>query len=112
MVSDPLAEWWVHEVVVERWNGDSAYGDQFDSAVTVTGFYDDSTQYRGGEVIAAGRFAFPRSVPYIPVESRVTLPSTFGTNPDGSPRIYRVVDSAIGDGGGQPTPDHQQIGLL
>ena len=105
-MTDDLAEWWVHTLSVERWNGAAAYDDVFDAPVNVVGFYDDKTVYASGQVVAAGSFAFPKSVPYIPVQSRVTLPAEFGG------RVVRVVSSAVGSGGGQPTPDHQEITVL
>jgi hypothetical protein len=46
------------------------------------------------------------SYAYVPVQSRVTLPARFGG------RVTEVVAAAVGDGGGQPTPDHQQIAVL
>lgn len=105
-MSDPLADWWRHDLIVERWIGPGeAGGDQFDLPQTVTGFYADGTEYSGGEIVSTGKFAFPRSTAYVPVQSRVTLPTQFGG------RVVRVVSTAVGDGGGQPTPDHQQIGL-
>lgn len=105
--ADALADWWRHTVTVQRWTGPSeAGGDSLDAPVTVVGWYSDKTEYSGGQVIAAGRFAFPIDVDYIPVQSHVTLPAEFGG------RKVRVVSVAVGDGGGQPTPDHQLIGVL
>lgn len=102
----------LHALVVERFNGTETYQDDFDAPETVTGFYSDRTVYSNGQVVAQGRFAFPIGVAQVPPQSRVTLPAEFGTNPDGSPRTYRVVDAQIGNGGGLPTPDHQTIGLM
>lgn len=107
-----LTSFWVHALSVERYNGTEAYSEDFDPPVTVTGFYSDRTVYSNGEVVARGRFAFPIGVAFVPLQSKVTLPPEFGTNPDGSPRTYRVVDVEIGDGGGLPTPDHQTVGLM
>lgn len=100
------AGWWRHTLTVERWQGDSAYEDKFAAPEPVTGFYADGTKYSGGQIVSTGEFAFPLGVAYIPVQSKVTLPAQFGG------RVCRVSKSAVGDGGGQPTPDHQEIGLI
>jgi hypothetical protein len=110
LVSDPLASHWVHTVTVARYLGAGGYGSTYADPEDVTGFYDDSAVWNAGEIVGAGRFAFPRSVAYIPPQSEITLPANvFGTRPDGSPRTYQVVTSAVGDGGGMPTPDHQLV---
>lgn len=81
-----------------------------DTAETVTGFYSDKTQLVAGpdgqQVAASGAFAFPSSVAYIPVRSEITLPAKFGS------RVVTVQASMVGDGGGQPTPDHQEVATL
>jgi hypothetical protein len=106
-MADDLAEWWRHTVSVRRWTGPGeAGGDSFAATEDVLGFYSDKTVYSNGEVVASGRFAFPSTVDYIPVQSLVTLPALFGG------RTCRVVSTAVADGGGQPTPDHQVIGVL
>jgi hypothetical protein len=108
-VSDPLGDagWWVHTLQVERYTGDGeAGGKSYAQAVPVTGFYSDKTEFSGGQIVTSGRFAFPPDVPYIPAQSRVTLPALFGG------RVTQVVTVSVGDGGGQPTPDHQVVGLL
>ncbi|HEX4432791.1 MAG TPA: hypothetical protein VHZ96_26195 [Frankiaceae bacterium] len=106
-MTDPLVDWWRHTLSVERWEGPGEAGaDQFAAPSAVTGFYADGTKYSGGQIISTGEFAFPRDAPYVPVQSRVTLPPEFGS------RVTRVVSAAVGDGGGQSTPDHQVIGLM
>jgi len=110
VVSDDLSALWVHELPVERRTASGGgYGDQYAAAETVSGFYDDTTQLMPGpdgvQVVVSGRFAFPSSVAYIPVGSRVTLPALFGG------RVTEVIASAVGDAGGQPVPAHQEVGL-
>jgi hypothetical protein len=112
LVTDPLAHWWVHEVQVERYVSRSAYAgdDQYEPPETVTGFYRDGTTVvtgtDGTQIVAAGRFAFPAHVRYIPPESRVTLPPLFAGD------IVYVKAVAVADGGTQPTPNHQVIGVV
>jgi hypothetical protein len=102
-----LAAFWVHQVTVEPFDyTDSSSVDQFGTAYQQSGYYSDQTVYEAGEVVASGRFAYPASAPNIPVRSRVTLPARFGS------RVVLVKKSAVGDGGGQPTPDHQVVGVL
>jgi hypothetical protein len=105
-VTDPLAIFYRHELAVERFLGDGAYGDQYAPSETITGCYSDGTTYSGGQIVSTGQFAFPLSYAYVPVQSRVTLPANFGG------RVVTVKTSAVGDGGGAPTPDHHEIGVL
>lgn len=112
-MTDPLADWWVHTLTVRRLTGSGAGGDVYDSAAPgnpVTGFYEDGAKLvtgpDGKTVTSSGRFAFPIGEPYIPAGSLVTVPAEFGG------RTAKVIASARGDGGGQPTPDHQTIALL
>lgn len=111
-MSDPLAEWWVHEVVLERYKQRGAYetGDEFDEPVVLPGFVADGLKLMigptGEQVASTARVALPSSVGYIPANSRVTLPAEFGN------RVCTVVACSVADGGGQPTPDHVEIGLL
>lgn len=109
-MTDPLADWWVHEIVVERFLGRSAYGDEFAEPVVLPCFVADGIKVTGNaqgeQVISTARATLPASTAYIPVESRVTLPPDFGN------RVVKVVTVAVGNGGGQPTPDHVEIGLI
>lgn len=109
-MSDPLESWWVHLVLVERYNGSEAYGDDYDTGETVTGFVHDKTKIvvgpDGQQVVASTQVALPAGTAYVPVKSRVTLPAQFGN------RRAIVVDVSVGDGGGRPTPDHVELALI
>jgi hypothetical protein len=111
-VTDPLADWWVHAVVIERFvSAGGGYGDGLAAAETVMGFVRDGTKLvadgTGKQVASSAQVALPISVAYVPVQSRVTLPAQFG-----EARRTTVIVSAFGDGGGQPTPDHHELALL
>jgi hypothetical protein len=58
-VSNPLATWWRHSVIIERFTGEGSYGNEYAAPETVVGYYSDKTEYSGGQVVAQGRFAFP-----------------------------------------------------
>lgn len=110
-MADDLAEWWVHQLSVKRLaEVGGAGGDTYAAPVTVTGFYRDGsklvTDGNGKQILSSGQFAFPLTVARIPVGSLVTVPAKFGG------RESKVITANIGDGGGQPTPDHHEIALL
>lgn len=106
-MADLLAQWWRHTVSVEPFDYTDANGvDQFLAAYPQLGYYSDQTVSEAGQVVASGRFGYPIGAPNVTVRSRVTLPAEFGG------RVVLVKKSAIGTGGGQPTPDHQVIGVL
>ncbi|MCW2496345.1 hypothetical protein [Jatrophihabitans sp.] len=115
-MTDPLAEWWVHVVGVRRLAAiGGTGGDVYVPAapadpVTVTGLYRDGsklvTDGNGKQILSSGQFAFPITIDPIPVGSLVTVPARFGG------RTSKVITANIGDGGGQPTPDHHEIALL
>lgn len=100
----------LHTLSVERITGNGAYGKSYDDPEDIEGFYLDGTKTIGApdaqQIVVSGQFAFSLSYNYVPVDSRVTLPSLFGA------RVTFVNLSAVGDGAGLPTPDHQMIGLL
>lgn len=101
----------MHEVVVERWNGRGTYpgDDDYADPVVLPGFVADGIKVtgtpEGEQIVSTARVALPKGTAYIPLQSRVTLPPEFGN------RVTEVVTVAVGDGGGQPTPDHVEIGL-
>lgn len=107
---EPLADWWVHTVSVQRLNPiGGAGGDSLAEPVNVVGFYRDGTRLvidgNGKQVVSTAQFAFPLTVDPIPVGSLVTAPAGFG------PWTGKVIVAQRGDGGGQPTPDHHEVSL-
>lgn len=108
---DPLAIWWVHAVTVKRWLRTGQGGvEVFADPETVTGFYDDRTNFTAGlngeQITAAGTLAVPSSVAFIPLQSQITLPAAFGG------RTVRVVATAVGDSGGLGLPDHAEYSVV
>lgn len=105
---DILADWWVHEITVARWSGSGAI-ESFDDPVTVRGFVRDGAKLvtgpNGKEITSSAQIALPAGTPYVPVNSKVTLPVIFGG------RASTVIAAAVADGGGQGTPDHIEIAL-
>lgn len=108
-MSDPLASWWRHEVTLERLSGGDGdgYGNTFDAAEVLLGYvHDGNTLVRaanGDQVVSSTQVALPIGVGYVRPRSRVTLPATFGS------RVTTVISCEVGDGGGQPTPDHVRL---
>jgi len=78
MVTDPLAAWWVHSVVVRRHTGVGPDGDLYATPVTIIGFIDDDTRLVAGatgeQLTAAGAFIAPAGTPHIPPRSLLTRP--------------------------------------
>lgn len=107
---DPLAEWYVHPIVIARWSGSGAIESWSDPSPAVLGFVHDGTKLvvgpGGKEITSSAQIALPIGTPYVPVNSKVTLPAQFGG------RTSKVITTSVGDGGGQPTPDHIEIALL
>lgn len=110
MAVDPLAEFYGHTLSVRRAKPSGRYGGAYDVAEDIVGFFDDGTKLVPGpggvQVVSSGRFAFPLSYAYVPVDSEVTVPVEFGG------RTSKVIVASRGDGGGAPTPDHYEISLL
>lgn len=114
MARDLLADWWVHQATVRRLVGSGDAGDVYAPAepadpAIVTGFYRDGaklvTDRNGREVVSTAQFAHPATDARIPVGSVFTAPARFGGG------TSKVIESKLGDGGGQPTPDHYEIAL-
>lgn len=107
-MADELADWWVHTVLIARWTGSGAV-EGYAAPVATAGFVHDGSKLVAGpdgkEITSSAQVALPIGTPYVPVNSLVTLPAQFGG------RQARVVASAVGDGGGQPTPDHIELSL-
>lgn len=96
---------WRHEVTVEAYTGDSAYGPQYAAPAAVACFLDQKARTvrdrKGREVTTGGTFYAPLDT-VCPPESRITLP-------DGS--TTTVINALRHDGGGLPTPDHLEVQL-
>ncbi|MCM2394359.1 hypothetical protein [Streptomyces albipurpureus] len=94
-----------HEVTVEPYLGDSAYGPQYGPAASLRCFLDEQTRTvrskEGQEVISSGTF-YARLDAVCPAESRVTLPTG---------RQTTVIAALRRDGGGLATPDHLEVQL-
>jgi hypothetical protein len=96
---------WRHEVTVEAYEGDGAYGPVYAAPVTVRCFLDQKTRTvvdkEGQEVVSHGTLYAPLAT-VCPPESRITLP-----NGD----TATVINALRHDGGGLPTPDHLEVQL-
>lgn len=108
-MSDPLARWWRHEVVIEPLIGSGPYGDKYGPEYTALAAIDDRTRQvvdqDGVESVSQTTVVFPRPVGHIRPGSRITLPATHGG------RTSHVISCRVADGGGQPTPDHVEVNL-
>lgn len=110
MATDPLAQWWVHTVTVERFAGTGAEGDVYDTAEAgVRCFVSERRSLvraaNGEQVVSETTVLFPSTVADIPTESRVTIGPPF------TARVGVVIASSRHDGGGLPTPDHVEVHL-
>lgn len=109
-MTDPLTDWWQHDVTVERLTGAGAFGKTYADAATLTGFVDDTRKLvrdtGGQEVISSARVFLPAAIGDVPPGSRVTLPALFGG------RTSLVITAARHDAGGQPTPNHLEVALM
>lgn len=98
-----------HEVTIEAYEGDSAYGPRYADPVAVRCFLEQRTRTvrnrEGQEVVSSGTFyaRLDEAQDACPAESRITLP-------DGSTTL--VIAALPHDGGGLPTPDHLEVQLI
>ncbi|MFE9645316.1 hypothetical protein ACFYO0_14605 [Streptomyces sp. NPDC006365] len=96
-----------HEVVVEPYEGDSAYGPVYAAPVTVRCFLEEKNRLvrdkDGREVTSSSTFRCRLGAVDAPPDSRVTLPGG---------RQTTVISQARHDGGGLPTPDHLEVSLV
>ena len=110
MTADPLADFWQHDVSVERFTGTDAFGvDVYATAETVTGFVDDTRRLvrdlAGQEVVASTTVYLPAATADVPAGSKVTLPAVFGG------RSSQVVGVSRHDAGSLPLPAHLELAL-
>lgn len=96
----------VHEVTVEPYEGNSANGPKYGTAVTVACMHEDQIKLvrnPAGEEVTSSAVFYAQRGPNIPAKSRVTTPSG---------RKTTVIVVADHHGGGLPTPDHLEVRLL
>lgn len=110
-VSAALGDWYRHDVTVERFTGSGPSGDVYSTATDELGMVDDTRRLvraaDGGQVVSSTTVYLPSSTTPVPVGSRVTLPTAFGT----PLRRSIVLAVSVHNGGGRPTPDHVQLAL-
>ena len=109
LMTDPLAAWWSHEVVLSRFLGAGTFGDEWADPETLSAAVDDTTKTvtdgNGSETVSSTSVVFPIEVGPILTGSTVTLPATFGG------RTARVISCQVAHGGTQPTPNHVEVML-
>lgn len=78
MVTDPLADFWVHSVTVKRHAGAGPSGDIYAAPEAITGFVDHTarliTTPTGEQITATATLLAPAGTAPIPPRSVVTLP--------------------------------------
>jgi hypothetical protein len=94
-----------HEVTVEEYLGESAYGPRYGAPVVVRGLLERSIRtvrdQNGEETTSSGTFRTVLDAA-IAAEARVTLPD------DSTTTVIAVVPH---DGGGLPVPNHLEVQL-
>lgn len=110
MTIDPLSDWWVHTVDVERFAGAGSEGDTWgDVDAGLPCFISDKRRLvrssTGEQVVSETTVLFPKTTADVPVDSRITLPALFGG------RTSTVLSVSRHDGGGLPTPDHLEVAI-
>jgi hypothetical protein len=95
----------VHQITVEPYTGNSAYGPLYGPAVAVRCFLDQQTRMvrnPAGDDVTSTSTAYCPLATVAPAKSRVTLP-------DG--RQTTVIAALRRDGGTLPTPNHLELQL-
>lgn len=117
---DPLSDWWVHPIGIERLTGEGGAGKVYGTLEIVFGFWDDYTKRivtsTGVEIVSTARCMLPTKywddagvmhlVENIPPGSRVTPPSEFGA------QSREAVDFGRHEASQMPVPDHLEVVLL
>lgn len=91
-----------HEVTVEPYEGDGAYGPVYGDPVTIPAFVDAQTTMvrdADGVEVVSSTTVYAVDVPDLPIGSRITYAG----------RELTALAVKRRDGGGLPTPDHVQI---
>ncbi|GAA2825356.1 hypothetical protein RMN57_13245 [Kitasatospora sp. CM 4170] len=95
-----------HQVSVEPYLGDSAYGPRYGPLVVVRCFLDQATRLvraADGREVTSSSTVYARLDTVAPAGSRITLP-------DG--RHTTVIAALRRDGSGLGTPDHLEVQLV
>ncbi|WP_145906091.1 hypothetical protein [Kitasatospora viridis] len=95
----------VHQVTIEAYQGDSAYGPRWAPPTAVRCFLDEGTRMvraRDGREVSSTSTAYCPLTTTAPTDSRVTLP-------DG--RQATVIQALRRDGGTLPVPSHLEVQL-
>ncbi|MFD3929688.1 hypothetical protein [Streptomyces sp. NPDC058614] len=96
-----------HEVTVEAYEGDSAYGEVYGAPAIVRCFLEQKTRVvrdrKGRQVTSSSTFYCRLDEATAPPESQVTLPDGTKTT---------VIEAVPHGGGGLPTPDHLEVQLV
>lgn len=94
-----------HEVTVEPYTGDGAYGPTYSAATPVSCFLDEKTRMvrdAGGREVTSSSTFYCALDTVCPAESRVTLPDA---------RRTTVIAALRRDGGTLGTPNHLEVQL-
>ncbi|MFD3835308.1 hypothetical protein ACFWWC_03500 [Streptomyces sp. NPDC058642] len=97
--------YFIHEITVEPYDGESSTGSLYGAPVTVKCFLDEQTRAvrtPGGEQVTSTSTAYADLETVAPALSRVSLP-------DG--RATTVIQAKRRDGTGLGTPNHLEIQL-
>lgn len=107
---DPLSDWWVHFIEVERPEGEGAYGTSFGQMEVVKGFFDDTRKYirssTGAEVLSSARVMLPHGTAEIPPGSLVRGPTSMGGT-----RKRKVISASVREAGALDVPQHVELYL-
>lgn len=104
---DELADFWVHTVQVETFQGSGPYGAVYTEPADATGFLEAGRRLvrasDGTQVVAESTWFGPASTAALfTPDSRVTLPD--GTQPT-------VITAKVHDAGDLPLPEHVEVAL-
>lgn len=109
MKRDLLRHWWQHATTIERYEGESSVGDVFGQAEGRFGFWDDGVKgltvtVNGEETTVTARVYYPIGVDEIPLNSRITAPSSKFS------KVGKVAGVSIHEMGGKfKLPEHVEV---
>lgn len=106
-MSDDLAEFWVHDTLVERKTGNGPSGPVLAAGIPVTGFVEQVVKLvrnaTGVEVTSSATIYYPPGTAPIPAGSFITPPAALGG------RRARVITCAVHDAGTLDLPEHVEV---